>query len=136
RTLISDNGSSGGPTFPSPLDGMALDPGGNRALVTGYSGDGVFAVDLTSGEHSIVTDASIAGEPELSFPRSLAVDSTRNRALVVDVALHSVVAVELASGMRSTFSGDGEGDGTPFVGPTHVAVDELDDRAWVVDGDA
>lgn len=110
RTTLSNSSNGVGPAFTFP-DTVALDLGGNRnrALVVDVGSDAVFAVDLNSGDRTLVTEF----EPTDSsiFPIAITVDPGTNRALVnvrdVSNTDSSVVAIDLSTEATSVVSAIG-----------------------------
>ena len=68
-----------------PLDtpfGIGLDAPGGRALVSDIGRGAIVAVDLATGERTILSDSTTGTGPVFQFPTGIAVDGTR--VLVVD----------------------------------------------------
>ena len=133
RTIVSDDTLGMGPSF-GLLLGITVD--GDRALVTSHlpmvSGSGaVVAVDLVSGDRTILSGATAGSGPGLRTPEGIVVDG--GRALVLDRSLTALVAVDLASGDRTIVSDASTGTG-PVFSPYQKAITLDGDRALVVDG--
>jgi len=101
RTIVSDVSKGSGPAFIN-LTGVTLDAANKRALVTDskFGLLALVAVDLTTGNRTIVTDASTGSGPAFISPDIVTLDAANNRALVIDSGLNALVAVELVSGDR------------------------------------
>lgn len=105
---------------------LALDTRSNRILVAAENVPSVVAVDLTSGTHSAVSDASASGAP-LVAPTGVAVD-TDGAIWVIDDSSR-LVKVDRQTGARtqvSATSGSGTGTGSgALVAPYwyNVSVD-------------
>jgi hypothetical protein len=114
RTILSDGVTGMGPNFSSPR-GIALDSANNRALVVDSIPPllaAVVAVDISTGDRSILSDIVTGLGPNFSSPLGIALDSANNRALVVDSSLAAVVAVDISTGDRIILS-----DGVNGMGP-------------------
>ena len=112
-----------------PLSGsgqLALDTRGNRILVAAENVPSLIGVDLTSGAHTAVSDASASGAP-LTAPTGVAVD-TDGAIWVIDDAAR-LVKIDRQTGARtqvSATSGSGPGVGSgALVSPYwyNVSVD-------------
>ena len=95
RTVVSAPTVGVGPIFDTPR-GVALDPERNRALVV--DSRGVFAVDLDSGDRSILANLLDESGSALGNPRGIKVDLAHRRAFVVDLSLDSVLLIDLETG--------------------------------------
>jgi DNA-binding beta-propeller fold protein YncE len=80
--------------------GIALDSANNRALVVDSSLAAVVAVDLSTGDRTILSDSVTGMGPNFLFPEGITLDSANNRILVLDSSLAAVIAVEPISGDR------------------------------------
>lgn len=107
-------------------EGIALDSANNRVLVIDLSLRSLFAVDLATGNRSVVSDSDTGTGTDFDGPKSIALAGTDNRALVVDADLRALFVVDLSSGNRSIVSGDPEnadrGVGPDFWGPNSVVL--------------
>lgn len=129
RTTLSDTNFGTGPMFAN-LRGIVID--GNRALVTDFDLESVFAVDLTTGDRTMLSSG-------IGKPTGITIDAARNRALVMGRLCstpypwhniyYSVFAVDLASGDYSIVSRTGVGEGLGYVFPQDIVLDG--DRALV-----
>ena len=110
--------------------GITLDAG--RALLVDDGLDAVVAVDLVSGERTILSDSTTPNttNPFVS-PVGITLDAANDRALVTDGGLAAVVAVDLASGERTILS-DNLSPGSLFAFPTGITLDADNGRALVV----
>ena len=81
-----------------------MDAANSRALVVEYGLNALFAVDLATGNRSIISNATTGTGTNFASPSDVALDATNGRALVVDFSLNALVAVDLASGERLIFS--------------------------------
>jgi hypothetical protein len=138
RTVLSDQSTGSGPLFSSPLD-ITLDTSTSpaRALVTdsNFVVSRVLAVDLATGDRSVLSDASTGSGTAFVTPRGIELDTSTNpaRALVTDLDLGAVFAVDLATGDRSVLSGPGNGTGPTLGRPFDITVDVTNKRAVFID---
>ncbi len=106
RTVLSSNTipDTSSPFGHFPIS-LAIDRDNNRvlALHSFIGGDGIMAVDLSTGARSILSDPITpnAAVP-FDFPRALAVDAANGRVLVANQG--NILAVGLATGARTVFS--------------------------------
>ncbi len=123
---------------------LVADTANNRLLVADSNLRAVVAVDLESGDRTILSDNNIGEGPFFSFNNglALALDAVNNRVLVA--ASNAVLAVDLDSGDRTFVSeGDGSeetdiGTGPEILAPIDLALDATNNRLLVlghVDGD-
>lgn len=109
---------------------IALDSLRGRVLVTDAWMSALIAVDLTSGERRVLSDASIPNDV-MPFvqPIDVELDTARDRAVVLDRdgAQGRLVAVDLSSGIRSTLS-------ATLDQPADFVIDAATDRAFVLTG--
>jgi DNA-binding beta-propeller fold protein YncE len=103
RTVLSDTVSAGTGTalnFPSDI---GLDIDGNRALVLNRGGvqENLMAVDLTTGDRSIVSGAGVGSGQEFGSNERLDLDMQNDRAFVYDLAVGGVIVVDLTTGERA-----------------------------------
>lgn len=102
---------------------LALDTRSNRILVAAESVPSLVAVDLTSGAHTAVSDASASGAP-LTGPTGVAVDTDGAIWVIDDNSL--LVRVDRQTGARtqvSATSGSGSGAGSgALVAPSWYGV--------------
>jgi DNA-binding beta-propeller fold protein YncE len=133
RSVISDNATGTGPALEDPGD-LALDPANDRVLVTLPGHGTLLAIDLGTGNRTIVSEGrSDNAGTLLSVPRRLALDAEQRRALVLDSGRHTLVAVDLATGDRTLVSGHSAGSGHALRSPVSVAVDAQARRALIGD---
>lgn len=65
----------------------------------------VVAVDLKTGNRSILSDDETGTGPNLYRPYGIVLDTDNHRALVADGVLYAVVAIDLKTGNRKILSG-------------------------------
>lgn len=135
RSIFSEDGVAGmGDPFAWPKS-IAVDSANNRALVgDDVGGDGnIFAVDLTSGDRSIISpdDGNYA-----SFI-DLAVDSANDTLYGLEEGFRQIVKIDVGNGVnqgqRTTLSGNGTGSGPEFFIPVAMALDTAGNRLLVAD---
>ena len=117
---------------------MALDTPACRLYVAELELNGVVAVDLATGNRTLVTHPTLVGAgPPLGYPSGLALDNTSRFVYVADPGfgggLRSLVRVDVATGNRVLVSGPSVGDGPALGDPWDVALEESRRRAYVVD---
>ncbi|UTW47037.1 hypothetical protein [Bacterioplanoides sp. SCSIO 12839] len=162
RTLLGVNAGSG-VLFTTPQS-IALDtsnPANPRAVVVDSVANAIYAVNLNTGERSVLSDddldgfginsggLSVGNGPAFNNLNSILLDNSdpdNPRLLVVDSGLHAVIAVDVDSGDRTIISDDddtnnnnaqvGTGPGLDF--PTSIALDSSDPanpRLFITDAD-
>ena len=117
-----------GPAF-SDLTRIALDSARHRALAVDGGLQAVVAVDLNTGERTLLSSDGVGSGPPFRWPQGIALDSAHHRALVTDV--REVVAVDLNTGDRTILASPGRG--VNFGEPSGVALDVANHRALVTD---
>jgi len=117
----------------SQLESIVLDTANNRALLLDSGLDALVAIDLDSGDRSILSDDNTGAGTNLIIPVAIELDSANNRALVVDSSLDALIAIDLASGNRTTLSDASTGSGSNLSIPNGIALDSANNRALVVD---
>jgi hypothetical protein len=139
RTLLSGSGVGGGPDFGQPL-AVAFDQstGIERALVLDPGLGGVAAVDLASGDRSLVSGPGVGSGPAFSFDLSspLSMKVSGGLAWVMDSSFgpfgNRFLAVDLSTGDRRLVSGDGVGAGRPLIFSYDFEVDVTGGRALAI----
>ena len=105
RTRFSTDGDGNGPEMNTPSGAMALDSANDRVLLMDSTLEALFAVDLTTGERSVLSDDTNDGTGFKSSA-GLALHPTKpNVALVSDGSSNDVVfEVDLVTGERTVLS--------------------------------
>jgi len=105
RSIIADGNTGTGPAIIGSND-LVLDSANNRLLLANSrSGDQkVLAVDLASGDRTVISSPSVGTGPALALPYDITLDAANNRVFLVDSTLDAIVEVDLASGDRSIFT--------------------------------
>ena len=106
RTRFSTDGDGNGPEMTTPSGAMALDSANNRVLLMDSTLDALFAVDLSSGERSVLSSDSTGVGTGFDSSAGLALHPTKpNVALVSDGRNNDVVfEVNLGTGDRTVLS--------------------------------
>ena len=116
--------------------GIVMDQTNKRVLVIDDSREAVFAVDLTSGQSSVLSESNTSSNIRLLGQNGIALDELNNRALVTDFVFNRVIAVDLSTGNRSILSDANTGSGTDFSRLNDVIMDVINNRALVIQDDA
>ena len=120
-------GSGPGVIGPQRLD---IDADSNRAFLP-VSGNSVLAIDLVTGDRTIVSGGATGSGPAFATPLDVAVDPANDRLLVLDTA--GLVSVDIATGDRTLVSGGATGGGPLLTQPAAVTLDAANDRALLID---
>jgi hypothetical protein len=103
--------------------------------VLDYDLNALVAIDLTSGDRSILSDDTTGAGPGFEEPLSLALDSDNNRVLVSDGRFTTTLYwVDLATGDRSALTDDASG-GPMLLDIPSVVLDHAHSRAFAVDAE-
>ncbi|MBI5431676.1 MAG: hypothetical protein HZA52_02475 [Planctomycetes bacterium] len=135
RTVVSSYAVGTGP----PIywkESLVHDPSGDRLLTGGsfgFYGSGVGAVDLATGNRSILSGASVGKGPGLGSELHLDLDELHGRVVVTDYQHSAILGVDLASGDRTMIASWTVGSGARIAGPRGLSVAASGERAWVVD---
>lgn len=121
--VVARNLQGAGPSLRWPVS-MAAD--GGRLVVADLWGDRLGAIDLASGDRTVLSGVGIGDGPELN-PKAVAVVGDRAFVATFD----EVFAIDLFSGDRAIVSGPGVGTGPAFGNLRGIAVDG--DVAFVSD---
>jgi DNA-binding beta-propeller fold protein YncE len=113
-----------GPAFGNAM-GLVVDAPNRRAFVADALLAAVLAVDLDTGERTVVADT------DLAFPAAVAFDAAAGRVLVADTVRDAALAVDAATGAVAALWESSFGAGAPLASPRDVALDG--DRALVAD---
>lgn len=108
-----------------------------RLLVSDSSVHAIFAVNITTGDRSIVSSAVPTGTgTSLQWPSQIQLDAAGNRLLIVDShsTRNALVAMDLATGNRTTLSDATTGSGTQLSAPVALALNRANQRAYAMDG--
>lgn len=138
RTVISQFSTStgAGPDFGAPTH-LALDYPNRRVLVSAYEHFAVFAMDLATGDRTVLSDNTSHAGPRFVRQRGIVLQAGEDRALVVDTDAQALLSVDLSptagelSLLSAASSGVGTGPNLDF--PAGLAVDQRNDRALVIE---
>jgi hypothetical protein len=115
---------------------VRVDAINNRAIivdidVTGSGNDALYAVDLSTGQRTTISDKSIGSGPALNFPSSLILEpaSAPTRAIVSNGNDHNLLSIDLSTGTRTLFS---SGTATQFL-PGPLRLDSVAGRVLGAD---
>jgi len=111
--------------------GIVVDAPNDRALVVDRDSTALFAVDLDTGDRTVLSGLGRGSGVGLVGPGPLELDTARNRVYVSDFG-RAIVAIDLATGARTTVTGAGVGSG-PAIEPNWIAFDPVADRILVTD---
>lgn len=109
KTVVSSTSVGTGP-LPGDLGDLALDAGRGRLLALDVYPNRVLAIDIATGNRSVLSGPAsnggtdVGGGPSLAHPRSIDVDASREIAYVTDSLYNSVIAVDLSSGYRQVIA--------------------------------
>jgi sugar lactone lactonase YvrE len=136
RTLVSPNEPADIGARQRYSTGVALDLNANRIYVTDPADESrsLLAVDLATGDRTLVSSSTEPFGPSWFFPNAVAIDEPNNRFLVADLTAPAVYAVAFDTGARSVLSGNASQSGVAFVSPHTLAIDRDRNRALVADG--
>jgi len=115
---------------------VAYDPVRDRALVGDLILGAVLAIDLDSGERSVLSSAGVGNGPDLPRPSWIEFDAARDRILVFGVVSgqgQTLVAIDPVSGDRAIVSHPATANGPAITSPTGTAIDGTNDRLLVSD---
>ncbi|MHC4956093.1 MAG: hypothetical protein ACYTGZ_19790, partial [Planctomycetota bacterium] len=130
RTVLSDAAMGTGTAFTGPHD-LVVDATRGRALVNDYNDgrDAVLAVDLSSGNRSVLYESARGTGPFFDDPRDVTLDLARDRVLVSDPGSDGdhILAVDLRTGNRTVLAE------YPTGTPEGLVVEAARDRILIAD---
>ena len=109
------------PDFQLPRS-IVLDAANNRAVIADSGLQAIIAVERTTGDRTVLSDAETGTGPQLVRPWIVALDTDGGRAIVYDRAPEAIVAVDLATGDRAIASDGSRGNGPRLRGLRQMAV--------------
>lgn len=113
---------------------LALNQAGDRLVVGDYASSAVMAIDLATGDRTIVSDLNRGGGEPLVRPHTIALTSDGKRAMVLDEVLQAVVSIDLVTGDRRIVAGQSSGaPAMAFDLPRGLALYEDAERALLID---
>jgi hypothetical protein len=141
RTVVSTNANADqGPSIGDAV-AMVLDTSATpaRLIALDAGDDQILAVDLATGNRTVIAKDRETPGQDFSVPRSLALDAPADgtaRIIVTDSGLDMVLGVAFADGARSVISGFNIGQGPVLIDPVSLVLDAqsgTDGRALVSD---
>ena len=135
RATLSGGGKGSGPALLFPV-AVAFDVKHARLLVADFQSSvtgRLLAVDVTTGDRSVISDNTHGSGPGLGAPNGLAVDDAGGRSFFTEDG--ALLSIDLASGNRTVVSDATHGSGDPLA---HPAAADFDADLGVVlacDGD-
>lgn len=134
REIVSSNTKGIGTNFNAPINAV-LDTTTNplfpRMLVLDSGLDALLYVDLTSGDRTIISSATMGTGTNFQIPRDLTVDYANNDAYVVEAYVIGgilkgfVHRVDLSNGNRTLVSSENLGAGINLVLSNSIAFDNV-----------
>jgi DNA-binding beta-propeller fold protein YncE len=112
---------------------ITMNPAGNQAVVADVLTDALLAVDLTTGERTVIADDNTGLGGDFVRLGRLAVNAAGDTVFAVDVQQATVVAIDIATGDRAVLSGNGAGAGEDMQFPFGLALDEVNRHVLVGD---
>jgi hypothetical protein len=101
--VVSSNSVGTGPDIES-ISGGVLDAANHRLIVTDSGMNSVLAIDLTSGERSVISTSvggGVGGGVDISGPTDIAVDLSSNTAYVISQSEGALYSIDLDTGDRA-----------------------------------
>lgn len=135
RTIISDITTGAGTSFTELTRAIYYDETNDRVIVIDDNGAALslVAVDINSGDRSILSDSTTGLGPDLADSHSIVFDSLNSRLIIAGDNM--VMAVDPASGDRSIISSDTVGTGPLLIDARSFALDAANNRILVNDND-
>ncbi|WDD97916.1 hypothetical protein [Thalassomonas actiniarum] len=97
-TVFSSSTVGSGVDF-DVLTGMTLDKGNNRLLTTDWRLMALLAIDLSTGERTIIADSDTVGNGDFfNGPDDVEFDTENNRAFILNGDLGAIFSVDLSNG--------------------------------------
>ena len=134
RTVIADSSTGAGPALDVPV-AVTIQPADEvagvpyRALVLDIGLDALVAVDLATGDRTVISDAQTGAGPDFGEPLAVAIeiDPTlglpTGRALVLDTGLDALVGVNLTTGDRVVIADETTGTGPLLDDPLALLLE-------------
>ncbi len=132
RSAISDFNTGTGTNFGEPVD-IALDTINNQLFVVdaGFRTTGIIAVDLATGNRTVISDSNTGGGVNFLTPSGIVLDATNDRLLVTNSDDDSIIAVNLTTGNRTIISDNNIGIGATLDNPQGIELDFGSNRLLV-----
>lgn len=129
RSVFSSSGKGNGDNFVLPTKIVPSEIGDYAFVID--SGNGLFKVDLETGDRTAISNSSIGTGPNFSGSIGLAVDSSEKYAYVTKVG--SILKVDLTNGNRTILSDNSNGSGPNLAYSYDVAINSNDTKLFVAD---
>ena len=127
RVTLSSSAPTGtGPGFSAP-SAMTLDTVNHRVLVLDSLAHAVYSVDLSSGNRTVVTSASVGSGAALHEYGAITMNPATQRAFINQTG-GEVLEIDLATGVRTTLVGTNVGTGPRLVGPRAPVIERSGGR--------
>lgn len=128
RTVVSSLADRGaGADFGTPSYGLALDTANNRGFIADTANKALLAVDLASGDRSIVSGEQTGEGESFRNLSKVAYDSANNSVLLIDDSGKTIVSVNPENGNRSTIYSSATGSG-PLAYLQNIEFDAANQR--------
>ncbi len=118
-------------------ENLVLDQANNRVLAADSVNDNIVALDLNTGERSVILNQNAAGGsgPAFRLVRSVLLDAANNRLLIMDGFNGDMrlFAVNLSTRNRTIISAAGVGSGPTLNVSEPMALDSANNRILVAD---
>jgi len=101
------------------------------AYTSGF--DGFSAINLTTGDHEVLSLDSDEEELAISQIRSTGLDLDNNQLLVSDSDLDLIMAIDLTTGSRTKYASNGVGEGHLIISPRELTLDQENNIAYIAD---
>lgn len=117
------------------VNGVTLDAGNGRLLLTDVTSSAITAVRLDDGSQNVLSDVTSAGAA-LTTPMGIDLDEATGALVVTDAAADAVLTVDPATGAREALAQTRAGEGPPLIHARDVARDPKTGSLFVLDGGA
>ena len=136
ETSVFSSSSLSPTVFFSRIAGLVVDRANNRLLAVDSDQEAVFAMSLTNGFRSILSNDDIPDMlNQFASPRNITIDDVNNKAIVADPA-RGIVRVHLDTGARELLYDTQNGfpsDDAAIFNPITLAYENGADRVLIVD---
>jgi hypothetical protein len=144
RSVISSTTVGTGTYLAGDMYGLEADPANGRVFVTStgglpkpflYVAPNVMAVDLSTGDRTVVSNKGNGSGRTFTCPVTVDYDAANDRLLVVDGKMDALMEIDALTGNRTVVSGCTMGAGPSFDNLRGFAVDPVRGYALVTQGD-
>lgn len=119
-SIVSDQDHGAGDPFMGS-ESVVVDSAKRRALSFNWTSDVLLAVDLSTGDRTVVSAPPGVQETSVSIASGLALDADYQRVFVA--SQQSIIEINLVSGIRRVVSSATVGSGVPVQGMVDIAYD-------------